>query len=69
MQYTTHGLRKNAAIALAEAMCRPQQIAAVTGHRSWKMIQHYTAAADQKKLAEQAIRRLEVAQSRTKRGQ
>jgi integrase len=67
-QYTTHGLRKNAAIALAEAGCTPQQIAAVTGHRSWKMIQHYIAAADQKRLATQAIRRLEVAQSRTKRG-
>jgi integrase len=67
-QFTTHGLRKNAAIALAEAGCTPQQIAAVTGHRSWKMIQHYIAAADQKKLAEQAIRRLEVAQLRTKAG-
>jgi integrase len=67
-QYTTHGLRKNAAIALAEAGCTPQQIAAVTGHRSWKMIQHYTAAADQRRLAMQAIRRLEVANSRTKRG-
>jgi integrase len=67
-QYTTHGLRKNAAIALAEVGCTPQQIAAVTGHRSWKMIQHYIAAADQKKLAAQAIRRLEVAQSRTKGG-
>jgi integrase len=67
-QFTTHGLRKNAAIALAEAGCTPQQIAAVTGHRSWKMIQHYIAAADQKRLAAQAIRRLEVAQSRTKRG-
>ncbi len=67
-QYTTHGLRKNAAIALAEAGCTPQQIAAITGHRSWKMIQHYTAAADQRRLAEQAIRRLEVANSRTERG-
>jgi integrase len=67
-QYTTHGLRKNAAIALAEAGCTPAQIAAITGHRSWKMIQHYIAAADQRRLATQAIRRLEVAQSRTKRG-
>ena len=67
-RYTTHGPRKNAAIALAEAGCTPQQIAAITGHRSWKMIQHYTAAADQRRLAEQAIRRLEVANSRTERG-
>jgi hypothetical protein len=61
-------VRKNAAIALDEAECTPQQIAAVTGHRSWKMIQHYTAGANQRRLAEQAIKRLEVAQSRTKRG-
>jgi integrase len=66
-QYTTHGLRKNAAIALDEAGCTPQQIAAVTGHRSWKMIQHYTAGANQRLLAEQAVRRREVAQFRTKK--
>jgi len=66
-QCTTHGLRKNAAIALAEAGCTPQQIAAITGHRSWKMIQHYTAAADQRRLATQAIQKLEVANSRTKK--
>jgi integrase len=66
-QYTTHGLRKNAAIALAEAGCSPQQIAAITGHRSWKMLQHYTAGADQRLLAEQAIEKLEVANSRTKK--
>jgi integrase len=64
-QFTTHGLRKNAAIALDEAGCTPQQIAAVTGHQSWKMIQHYTAGANQRLLAEQAIQKLEVANTRT----
>ena len=31
------------------------------------MIQHYTAGADQRRLAEQAIRKLEVANSRTEK--
>lgn len=67
-QYTAHGLRKNAAIALAEAGCTPHEVAAITGHRSLAMVQHYTAGAEQKKLALRAIGRLEVARTRTKRG-
>jgi integrase len=66
-QYTAHGLRKNAAIALAEAGCTPHEVAAITGHRSLAMVQHYTAGAEQKKLALRAIGRLEVARTRTKR--
>jgi integrase-like protein len=31
-EYTAHGLRKNAAIALAEAGCTVHQIMAITGH-------------------------------------
>jgi integrase len=31
-RYTAHGLRKNAAIVLAEAGCTPHEIAAITGH-------------------------------------
>jgi integrase len=67
-QYTAHGLRKNAAIALAEAGCTPHEVAAVTGHRSLRMVQHYTAGAEQKKLARSAIDRLEVARTRTEVG-
>jgi integrase len=67
-QYTAHGLRKNAAIALAEAGCSPHEVAAITGHRSLAMVQHYTAGAEQKKLARRAITRLEVARTGTKRG-
>jgi integrase len=67
-QYTAHGLRKNAAIALAEAGCTPHEVAAITGHRSLRMVQHYTAGAEQKKLAQRAISRLEVARTRTKVG-
>jgi hypothetical protein len=32
------------------------------------MVQHYTAGAEQKKLAQRAINRLEVARTRTKVG-
>jgi integrase len=67
-QYTAHGLRKNAAIALAEVGCTPHEVAAITGHRSLRMVQHYTAGAEQRKLAQRAIDRLEVARTRTKAG-
>jgi integrase len=66
-QYTAHGLRKNAAIALAEAGCTVHQIMAITGHKTWKQAMHYTRRAAQKKLAQQAINQLEVANSRTSR--
>jgi integrase len=68
-QYTAHGLRCNAAIALAEADCTVHQIMAITGHKTYKLAMHYSQRAGQKKLARQAIDRLEVANPRTKRQQ
>ena len=68
-QYTAHGLRCNAAIALAEADCTVHQIMAITGHKTYKLAMHYSQRAGQKKLARQAIDRLEVANLRTKRQQ
>jgi integrase len=65
--YTAHGLRKNAAIALAEADCTVQQIMAITGHKTWKEAMRYTQRREQRKLAQQAIDKLEVANSRTNR--
>jgi integrase len=50
-----HGLRKAAARRMAEAGCTPHQIAAVTGHRSLREVEHYTRAADQAGAAEQAM--------------
>lgn len=50
-----HGLRKAAARRLAEAGATAHQIAAVTGHRSLHEVTVYTAAADQARLADQAI--------------
>jgi integrase len=68
-EYTAHGLRKNAAKALAEADCTIHQIMAITGHRTLKLAMHYSKGAAQKRLAQEAINKLEsatkVANSRT----
>jgi integrase len=52
---SAHGLRKAAATRLANAGCSVNQIAAITGHKSLREIARYTAAADQKRLAQQAL--------------
>jgi integrase len=65
-QYSAHGLRKNAAIALAEAGCTVHQIMAITGHKTLRQAMHYTQRAAQEKLAQQAIDQWEVAKPRTK---
>ncbi len=65
-EYTAHGLRKNAAIALAEAECSVPQIMAITGHKTFKQAMHYTRQAAQKGLARQAIDRLEKHEARFK---
>jgi len=64
---TAHGLRCNAAVALSEADCTVQQIMAITGHKTWKEAMRYTAQREQKKLAEQAVAKWEVANPRTPR--
>jgi len=50
-----HGLRKACATQMAEANCTAEQIKAVTGHRSLREVEKYTRAADQKRLAAQAL--------------
>lgn len=52
-----HGLRKAAARRLAEAGATEKEIAAVTGHKTLAEVQRYTAAADQERLAREAIRK------------
>jgi integrase len=64
-EYTAHGLRKNAAIALIEAGCEVPQVMAILGHKTWKMAMHYAQQRDQRKLAQQAIDKWEVANPRT----
>ena len=52
---TFHDLRGTGLQMLAEAGCTEKQIAAVTGHQTLAMVQHYTKGADQKWLAKQAV--------------
>jgi integrase len=52
-----HGLRKAAARRLAEAGCSAKEIAAITGHKTLAEVERYTRAADQERLARQAIQR------------
>ena len=59
-QCSIHGLRKLAATRLADAGCSAHQVAAITGHRTLKEIERYTRAADQVRLAEQAMAAVEA---------
>lgn len=55
----THGLRKASARRLAEAGCSAKEIAAITGHLSLAEVEHYTRAAEQRRLALSAIGKLD----------
>jgi integrase len=54
----THGLRKASARPLAEAGRSANEIAAITGHATLQKVTRYTKAAEQRKLAAAAMRRL-----------
>lgn len=50
-----HGLRKAGMRRMAEAGKTEKQIAAVSGHKSLREVQRYTEAADQRRLARDAM--------------
>jgi integrase len=52
-----HGLRYSAAKVLAEAGCSTHEIAAITGHATLAMVQKYSKAAEQRRLATTAMAR------------
>jgi integrase len=54
-----HGLRKCAARRLAEAGCSESEIMAITGHRTSRMVSHYTKDASKKERASAAIIKLQ----------
>ncbi len=58
---SAHGLRKAAASRLAELGCSELEIMAITGHRTMKEVAHYTRAARQRVMAENAFGRLSEA--------
>jgi integrase len=53
-----HGLRKAAARWLAEIGCSAHEIASITGHATLAEVRRYTKAADRKRLARSAMRKL-----------
>ena len=56
-----HGLRKCAARKLAEAGCSEEEIKAVTGRTTTRMVEHYVKDASQTKRASAAILKLDNA--------
>ena len=56
--YTAHGLRKGCCKRLADIGCTVTEIAAITGHKTLKEVQHYTAAYDRRKAAKSAMAKL-----------
>jgi integrase len=52
---SAHGLRKACCTRLAEAGCSEKQIAAISGHLSMSEVARYTKAADQARLARDAM--------------
>jgi integrase len=65
-QCSAHGLRKLAATQLAHAGASASEIAAVTGHKTLSEVAHYTASADQARLARAArIKQLGAEQNET----
>lgn len=59
-----HGLRKAAARRLAEAGCSAHEIMAITGHKTLKEVERYTAAVRQEGLAQSAVARMERFESK-----
>ena len=55
-----HGLRHTAAARLAEAGATDREIMAILGHRTAAMVSRYTRGAEQKRLAQAAIVKLET---------
>jgi integrase len=55
-----HGLRKAACTHLADNGCSVAQIKAFSGHKTDAMVGKYTKAADQKRLAREALRAITV---------
>lgn len=65
---TAHGLRKAAARRLAEAGCTAHEIMAVTGHKNLSEVTLYTEAADQERLAREAMEKAEAGTDLSNRG-
>lgn len=58
---SAHGVRKATATTLAHRGCTVHEIASITGHDSLREVQRYTLAADQKRLAGEAGKKMNKA--------
>lgn len=56
-----HGLRKAGARRLAEAGCSANQIMSITGHTTLKEVERYTKKAGQRRMADDAMAQMGVA--------
>ena len=61
---TSHGLRKACARRLADAGATPHEIQAVTGHKTLKEVERYTAAAGRAGLADTGFAKLSARSKR-----
>jgi integrase len=57
-----HGLRKSAVVTLLEAGCADAEVAAITG-QTRQMVEHYSRAVNQRKLAAAAILKWEQSET------
>jgi integrase len=64
-QCRSHGLRKACCRRIAEAGCTAHQIKSVSGHKTLAEVQRYTQAAEQTRLAKDAIAAIVTAFPRT----
>jgi len=60
---SAHGVRKAACVRMAEADCTAPQIAAVSGHASFKQVQKYIDKANRTKLAKAAMNKVTAIKS------
>lgn len=58
---SAHGLRKASAARLAEFGCTDREIMSITGHVTSKEVDRYTRGANQRRLAENVLRRVSKA--------
>lgn len=56
---SAHGLRKAACRRLAEAGCTEQQIMSISGHRNSREVQIYVEAANKKRMAKDAMEKIQ----------
>jgi integrase len=57
VERSAHGLRKATSARLADLGCSAHEIQAITGHTTLKEVERYTKSANQKRLAETAMKK------------